>query len=413
MPPAVRRYLAILARYRLPLLIAVLGLVIGVQLAERDLLRVPPQEILTDTLQNLLGPEPLRSPDDSLLATGGCLCPSMGLICPCGSTSRRALYEPLLWAQIEQLAPPMPASLQPDFLERLRAATGYANATPSPASAGGKAVQTQPYLGGTATDIHYAYDRPHATMRAVFARHETPAPDLIVVLHGMWSSASRVLGLGDEDYLHRIGERMFRRGLDVLAFDLPSNGTLSTWLNLAWQDEGVQLFGLWVDAICRAKDALAAQYGYRRIFLYGLSNGGRTVEYTATLCPGFDAAVVDDNWIPRNDFALERTVEQVSNLKLLFWVDHLTPGLLDTSLRDFVAGAQSPIFYTIRRREIEAMTAALAPAFQIGGPVSAATRRGILVKRIDSHVPEEALLDALIDGKWPELEGFSLTAATP
>ena len=413
MRPALRRSLATIARYRLALLVAIVGLVLGVQLAERDLLRFPPQQVLTDTLQDVLGPEPLRSSDGAILATSGCLCPTMGVICPCGSTNRQPLYEPSLWAQIDRLPRTVPPALQPDFAGRLRDATGYGMARPAADPWETRAVQTQLYHDGTATDLHYAYDRPRTTMRAILAQHHTPGPDLIVVLHGMWSSASRVLGLGERDYFNRVGEHLFRRGLDVLAFDLPSNGTLSSWLNVAWQGDGVQLFGLWVDAICRAKTELVERYGYRRVFLYGLSNGGRTVEYTAALCPGFEAAIVDDNWIPQNDFALDRAVEQVSNLKLLFWVDHLTPGLFGTTLRDFVAAAQSPVFYTIRRTETEAITRALAPAFLPAGPVSAGTRHGILVKRIDDHVPEVALLDALIDGTWQELEGFALMRATP
>lgn len=413
MRPALRRVAALLRRYRWPLSIAALGLVLGVQLAERDLLRLPAQEIMTETLQDVLGPEPLRPPDGSLLATDGCLCPVMDGICPCGSTSRRLPYEPVLWTQIRALERPAPPALVPDFAARLREAVGYAAMAPRPEDPAGRAVRAEPYLDGTATDIHFAYDRPRAAMRAILAQHPTPGRDLVIVLHGMWSSASRVLGLGEPDYLNRVGERLYRRGLDVLAFDLPSNGTLSSWLNMTWQGDGVQLFGLWAHAICRAKTALVARHGYRRVLLYGLSNGARTAEYTAALCPGFDAVVVDDNWIPRNDFALDRPVDQASNLKLLFWVDHLTPGLMGTTIRDFLAAAQSPVFYTIRRHEIDAMTAALAAAYAPAGPVSADTRRGILIKRIDDHVPEVDLLDALIDGNWPALEGFSLMRTAP
>ena len=178
-----------------------------------------------------------------------------------------------------------------------REATGFEIIAPgrSHGPARIRTTRSGKFLQSRLEELLLEYDIPQNTVRAVYAHHAKPTRDLIIVTLGSWSRAEHVLGLRPEDYHRQIGRYYFEKGLDVLVFDHGLNGTIEAMQNVATLLQDTQIYGLWARSICDIMDALTLRDTYDRIVLYGLSRGGRVVEYTAAMCPGFAFAIVGDN----------------------------------------------------------------------------------------------------------------------
>ena len=231
------------------------------------------------------------------LQTSPCYCRIFDGVCACTSQFQNRSYDHDLWSQMEAIRSPQLPALS-DVVETIAVATGYDIIEPR-RSEGGGLLETggrTDYHDGELEELFLSYDKPHLTVRALYARHDTPAEDLFIITPGSWTSSENVMGLGRHDYHREIGKRLFNKGIDVIAFDHASNGQIEALMNVVALIEGGQITGIWSRSVCDLMDRLKLRAKYRRIVLYGLSRGGRTAEMISTLCSGISLAIVDDNF---------------------------------------------------------------------------------------------------------------------
>ena len=254
-------------------------------------------EVLALSSAILRGPDGLRRPVDPAIQTQSCRCRRMWDTCPCESTFRLPVSDHIVWDQLQKLNPEFNRDINAEFPAQLVEATGFEIIAPgrSHGPARIRTTRSVKFLQGRLEELLLEYDIPQNTVRAVYAHHAKPTRDLIIVTLGSWSTAEHVLGLRPEDYHRQIGRYYFEKGLDVLVFDHGSNSTIEAMQNVATLLQDTQIYGLWARSICDIMDALTLRDTYDRIVLYGLSRGGRVVEYTAAMCPGFAFAIVGDN----------------------------------------------------------------------------------------------------------------------
>lgn len=401
-------YLILFRRICMVGLLAV-GCVIGV-LTYRLELDFRDGEVLGKVLKAVSDPRPATRPVHEAIDSRDCQCRRRWNTCPCGSDisipSRGEDYYNALTDTVRDRR-------YEDFPAALRAATGYENIKTAAGAQQGTAVRVsreRSYGAGTLQEVFLDYAVPAHRVRALFAQNPDKPKGLFILTLGSWATPEHLLDLRDDGDYHRdIGRYYFDRGYDVAVFDHGTNGSVESLLNVDAILQGTQILGLWARSVCDFLDDSNLRDRYQDIYLYGLSRGGRVVEYTAALCPGFTFAIVGDLFYPDSyDEYFWNSISTSDYLKFGAWFPHLKPIAGHHSMIDFLNASQSPIIYTTARENVENAIPALGDKFDLAGPLTKHDHRRLVFKSDIGHTPELELIDMMLAGAWREVPGVRL-----
>ena len=273
-------------------------------------------------------------------------------ICPGQSKWKLKPYEEELINQIDASVPEFPARLMNDFEPLLKEAVGWDAFRLFAEQGTGGAITTEklePFESGVLETHFIKYSIPKLKVRYFHAQH--PTEQVIIILHGHNSSAHKVLGLDYADYMRQAGEKWFKHGYDIIAFDLTTNSKRSAYLNSQLLLYGGQIFGLWSRAVCDSVRISKIDQEYQKVFLYGLSNGGEIANHISVLCGElFDKIIIDDAledwrwsawkhpslWGPQN-----------------YAIFYLSPLHAQSSYLDFAMNSKSQKYYITRQKNID------------------------------------------------------------
>ena len=304
-------------------------------------------------------------------------------------------------------APP----LDPSFPRFLDEALGVGNihAPETPAAERIQYGAARSYEGGSLQEVLIPYARPAISVRALYATHAEPAKDILVILHGLASSAEKVMGLDRADYHREIGKTYFRRGMDVLAFDTTTQGYTGSTLSLHLMFYRTTTHGLAVRATCDALSLLKLRSRYRRVILYGLSNGSMLAHYIATLCDRFDMVVADDgvpNWRPS---LWSNPAKLSTDLKYPMFFIYRRPLFQESSIGSFYIAPKSPLYVVIAKDEYVKLADELEQDFVLAAGIDSKAKVNFVFKQTNLHVPEiKQILDKLFAGRDRDLNGVNL-----
>ena len=167
-------------------------------------------------------------------------------------------------------------------------------------------------------------------LRYLFTKGEENLP-LVIILHGHQSSANKVLGNENEDYMRKIGVQLMKANYSVVAPDLTSDAYLSSELNSQLNLYGIQLFGLWSRFICD----ISQHYSEKEIIIYGLSNGGIIADHVSILC---DSNNIKHIFV---DDIMTDTYDQFKNHKSIYkkqnyWLFYFSAFHFESNYLDFI-----------------------------------------------------------------------------
>ena len=244
-----------------------------------------------------------------------------------------------LWERFVANPPPsFEEKVEPNFPELLRTALGYG-------SLSDPVIRAQDYphpIDNSIRELRIAFQKPKLTFRALYWRHGK-ADTLVAVLHGFASTADKVLGFDKPDYMQFVGGRLFNDGLDVLAFDMPSDPVLASAMNSRLTWHGTTVEGAWSRAVCETMGALRDRHGYKRVIVYGVREGGRYADVLSVLCEPVTRVVVDGSVLDRRR-AIWRDAQH-QQMKQPIFFDQLVPIEGRTSISDFLVHSRSPKIY--------------------------------------------------------------------
>ena len=301
--------------------------------------------------------------------------------------------------------------LDPSFPRFLDEALGIANirAPEAPAAERIQYGDTRSYEGGSLQEVLIPYAHPAVSVRSLYATHVEPAKDILVILHGLASSAEKVMGLDQADYHREIGKTYFRRGMDVLAFDTTTQGYTGSTLSLHLMFYRTTTHGLATRGACDALSLLKLKTRYRRVILYGLSNGSMLAHYIATLCEGFDMVVADDgvpNWRPG---LWSNPAKLSTDLKYPMFVNYRRPLFQESSIGSFYITPKSPLYVVIPKDEYVKLADELTRDFESASGIDSKARVNFVFKQTDLHVPEtKQILDNLFADRYRDLDGVGI-----
>lgn len=312
------------------------------------------------------------------------------------SATERALWEDF----VRHPTPRFDNAIDADFPDMLRAATGFA--TPR-----GVAIRDSRYdhpIQNSIRDLRIVFSQPAVAVRALHWRHGKTAKTAAVVLHGLASTADKVLGFDKPDYMQFLGGHLFNAGGDVLAFDMPSDPVLAAAMNSRLTWHGVTVEGLWTRAVCEAIDRLELRKRYARVVIYGVREGGRIADLASVLCAPVSLVVIDGAVLDRRR-AIWRDA-QLQQMKQPIYFDQLVPIEGRTSIYDFLFHSRSPKVYVNDATEIGEVERALQSAFERRD--LAGSRLALVFKRRRRTIPDLDQAVRLIRDGVGGLDGFGL-----
>ena len=315
------------------------------------------------------------------------------------SAAERGLWEDFVRRPI----PRFDDVIEADFPDLLEAATGFA--TPS-----GVAIQESRYdhpIQNSIRELRITFARPALAIRALHLTHDQAAKSVVVVLHGLASTADKVLGFDKPDYMRLLGARLFDAGSDVLAFDMPSDPVIAAAMNSRLTWHGVTVEGLWTRAVCEAIDRLDLRKRYERVVVYGVREGGRVADLASVLCAPVSLVVVDGAVLDRRR-AIWRDAQR-QQLKQPIYFDQLVPIEGSSSIADFLFHSRSPKAYVNDPDEIAEIEPALASAFERRG--LAGSRLAFVHKQRARTIPDLDQAIRLVRQGMAGFDGFGLKAA--
>lgn len=285
-----------------------------------------------------------------------------------------------LWERFVSEAPPdFDESVEADFPELLRSALGYETLLNS-------TIRDRRYehpIDNSIRELRIAFQQPELTFRALYWRHGK-ADTLAVILHGFASTADKVLGFDKPDYMQFVGGRLFNDGLDVLAFDMPSDPVLTAAMNTRLMWHGITTEGAWSRAICETMNSLRDRHDYEQVVIYGVREGGRYADILSVLCRPVTRVVIDGAVLDRRRAIWRDSQHQQMKQPILF--DQLVPIEGQTSISDFLAHSRSPKVYLAGDFALSEIERALSGNFEETRVDE--SRSGFIYKKRSRSVPE-------------------------
>lgn len=336
------------------------------------------------------------------LQDGVCVGPSLADLPP---------YEKTIAAALEEMDPAFGYRVTEGFPDLLATALGYRAILPPPEGGGARltVVGEAPYRGGTIKDLRLTYAYPAVALRALFAVHGDGAADVLIVLHGLGSSADKVMGLDNEDYTRAVGRHYFDKGFDIVAMDLTSDPNLNSAMNVRLILLGTTIHGLSTRAACDAASTLDLRRRYRQVIVYGLSNGGFVADYLSVLCEPFSLVVVDD---VIGDARMDMWANPeiwVSGPKYPMFIHYLRPLFGQFSLNDLAYFSKSPKAYIGDEKTLRALKPRMEVVYRWAQGLDPDAPIKLVFKQTKYHMAEiEQVLDPLFAGDWRRLKGASL-----
>ena len=362
-------------------------------------------------ISRYINPRALNQAAYPSIETSSCHCQAFDGICPCSSTSRYQSNDHTIWAQLESIEA-KPVTVGPEETRRIiERAVGFHRILPKQAEGGGRIVKTyeQPFGPGTLDEIFVEFNRPSIKVRALHAKHPQKPTSLFFITPGSWSTSERILGLLPEDYHRKIGKYYFDLGLDVVVFDHGSQGSIEAFQNVAAIIEGGQIIGVWARSVCDFLNRQRAMRQYERYLLYGLSRGGRMVEFISALCGGFDLVIVGDNFTVDEYWKYHwDSMRTASHLKYGSWFLNLEPLVGRYSKTDIMRAARNPMAYTLEENVFNGAQAVLEKHFEWRDSNLNFGKWRFIFKTGIGHKPELLMIDKMLQGEWTRIPGVTL-----
>lgn len=326
--------------------------------------------------------------------------------CPSSSKWRFEPYENALADQIDANVPDFSLKPVKGFVHLLKEAVGWHSFEllqqegTQGESASGRIVK---FEDGVIETKFIRYSFPKITLRFYHAKQS--AENLIIVLHGHNSSALKVMGLDYPDYMRQAGKEWFRAGYDIIAFDLTTDEQRSAYINSQLLLYGGQIFGLWSRAVCDTMQISKMAQKYKKIFLYGLSNGGVIADYISVLCGQlFDKIIVDEaleDW--RTTAWKHKSIWCPQNYAIFY----LAPLHARSSYIDFVVNSKTQKYYILRRGSIEFLFMQNRKVLNLHRGVAHEKVINIVEKQLNHHVAELDIVMKILKDE-NDLTGYHL-----
>lgn len=246
------------------------------------------------------------------------------------------------------------------------------------------------------------FAHPEVRVRFLEARTRSRSRDAVILLHGHVSTPEKMIGLDRDDYARAIGSVLLAEDFDVLAIETTYDPIASSFLNAQLSLFGTQIYGLWSRAVCELAE-LKRERGARRVFLYGISNGGKIAHFSSLLCEHFDLVIVDDIITDWPSYLRKQTTIHFNQN---YAVHFLAPLLSEVSVRDLVTSVRNVTVFTRSGAALAALLDAVRSEpieFSLGSNIQSPggddARSLIVEKRHDDHIAEIELTLSLLRGE--------------
>ena len=337
-----------------------------------------------------------------------CGCPMIdGKICPCNSMSNFPTTEEAIFNDLLAEGPVDDYEPKSKFPIYLRSALGMENLHPTQKEGGGNVtiIGEKPYRGGTLSHLKIGFTKPKLRTEALFAKHQNTPDAVVLILHGHLSNMYKVFGLDVPGYMATAGVHLFNKGADVVAFSLTQKNAGSGRLNRLLQTYGVHLYGLWVRTICDTANALNLRNKYKKVFVYGLSNGGIIADFTSVVCKPFNIVIVGDVFTDWRKAVWDKSISPISGQEYSFYFNR--PMFFDSSYIDLMSSSNSKKIYTRTEKYISQFPFSMAKSLT-KIPFSKENHINFVFKNHKQHIVELGFLDDIISDNWKNFKGFGV-----
>lgn len=114
-----------------------------------------------------------------------------------------------------------------------------------------------------------------------FYLHSNLNEKIVFLVHGHFSNAKTIIGLNNlKDYNRDIGSDLIDKGYDVLSIEFIDKIETGSKINNLLYLNGTSLFGVYSKALCE----LSKFFNEKKIYIYGISNGGNLVNFFSNTC---------------------------------------------------------------------------------------------------------------------------------
>lgn len=294
-----------------------------------------------------------------------------------------------------------------EFQDFIKAALGWNNLHPTLFDKNNPFInngQWQIYSNGNISENEIVYNRPPISVQFLYARHnaETIDRSVVIVLHGHGSSAQKVMGLDNPDYMQTVGKNLFDKGFDVIAFNTTSDVEVSGYINGQLSLYGIQIYGLWARAVTDLVSTLELNNNYKKVYIYGLSNGGVISQFISVLSRDFDKIIIGDilsSW--RHLAKKHPSFHKLQNYGLFF----LRPLWYESCYTDFVRFSSPSTYFT--RSEEELSSLLINDEFEVDHGIDHSSINFVF-KELPFHIPEiEIIMEILNEDS--SLKGMHLS----
>jgi len=292
-----------------------------------------------------------------------------------------------------------------DFQDFIKAALGWNNLQPisdDNATPIVKDEQWKAYSCGNISENEIIYSHPPISVQFLYARQDKDTTDrsVVIVLHGHHSSAFKVMGLDNPDFMQTVGKTLFNKGFDVIAFNTTSNMELSGYLNGQLSLYGIQIYGLWARAVTDLIRILEFKNKYRNIYLYGFSNGGLISQFISVLNEDFDKIINGDillSW--RQSAKKHPSLHKQQNYGIFF----LRPLWFKSSYKDIIRYSSPSTYFTRSEKYIRLL---IDDEFEVNHGIDHSSVNFVF-KELPFHIPEiETIMKILTENS--SLDGLNL-----
>ena len=302
-------------------------------------------------------------------------------------------YENTIVEQLDSYSvfPPSKFTTEEGFQAFVKASLGWNNLHPAPLENGFPTISTgqkEEYATGNISENEIVYSRPPIRVHFLYARHEekTSERSVIIVLHGHGSSSHKVMGIDNPDYMQTIGKSLFAKGFDVIALETTSDMEVSGYINGQLSLLGIQIYGLWARAVVDLVSALELRDKYKKVHLYGLSNGGVIANFVSVLSRDFDKIIVGDVLTSWKHLARRHpSFHRLQNYGLYF----LRPLWFESNLGDFIEFSSPSTYFTRSEEKFASMP--LGNEFEIDHGINHSSVNFVF-KEIPFHIPEIGII---------------------
>ena len=319
-------------------------------------------------------------------------------------------YEVSHFHDLLQLDSPLEYSINPEFPELLRRATGFDLAQ--------GAVHLPNFLEtserASLIEVKTRYERPPVELRSLYLKRHTAMPKhLFVIFPGFGSSADKILGRDPKrDYHDTIGRQLFEKNnFDVLALDLISSPDMAGAINLRLTMMGFQLTGLQLRHACDVIAWVSRDNAYEDVTLYGLRFGGRLADMYGHLCDQPpDRVIVDGLPFPWREHVRQAALRNRLFQPIIF--QYLDSFLAHSSFLDFFWHGDFERVYLLTVNDIKAIRETAGERILLK-PFKGRAKVRMVRRRTEFPYADFTLLDAVLKRRTNSYETYAASFRQP